>query len=102
METLMPLVQVKSKSQITLPQKVRMFLGIQEGDYLEIAIEKTHLILKPKAIIDKFPEIELSARGQKMLQESLDEVAKGKVKAFDTIEDLIGHLHHISGQKAGA
>jgi len=93
MENLMPLVQVKSKSQITLPQKVRKFLGIQEGDYLEVKIEKNTVVLKPKTILDKFPIFELSLSGEAMLQEALDDVGAGRVKKFNRVKDLISDLH---------
>mgnify|MGYP001573602723 CR=1 FL=1 len=89
----MPLVQVKSKSQITLPQKVRKFLGIQEGDYLEVKIEKDAVVLKPKTILDKFPIFELSLSGEAMLQEALDDVKAGRVKKFNNVKDLISDLH---------
>ena len=89
----MPLVQVKSKSHITLPQKVRKFLGIQEGDYLEVKIEKDAVVLKPKTILDKFPIFELSLSGEAMLQEALDDVKAGRVKKFNNVKDLISDLH---------
>jgi len=89
----MPLVQVKSKSQITLPQKVRRFLDIQEGDYLEVKIEKNTVILKPKTILDKFPIFELSSKGETMLQDALKDVKAGRVKKFSNIKDLINDLH---------
>lgn len=89
----MPLVQVKSKSQITLPQRVRKFLGIQEGDYLEVKIEKNAVVLKPKTILDKLPMFELSLTGEAMLQEALNDVKAGRVKKFDDVNDLINDLH---------
>lgn len=89
----MPLVQVKSKSQITLPQRARKFLDIQEGDYLEVKIEKNALVLKPKTILDKLPMFELSSKGETMLQEAFNDVRAGRVKKFSNIKDLISDLH---------
>ncbi len=89
----MPLVQVKSKSQITLPQRVRRFLDIQEGDYLEVKIEKNTVVLKPKIILDKLPTFELSLAGEAMLQEALNDVKAGRVEKFDNVKDLINDLH---------
>ena len=89
----MPLVQVKSKSQITLPQKVRKFLGIQEGDYLEVKIERNAVVLKLKTILDKLPTFELSSMGEAMLQDALNDVRTGRVKNFNNIKDLISDLH---------
>lgn len=94
---LMPLVQVRQKAQITLPQKVRHVLGIKEGDYLEVRLEDDKLILQPKVLLDRFPEIELSPKGERMLQESLNDVKKGvHLQAYDNAEDLIEALHRKS------
>jgi len=52
----MSLVQVKAKSQITIPAKIRELLGIKEGDYLEAEVKRDSIILTPKEIIDKKKE----------------------------------------------
>lgn len=41
-------VQVKKRSQVTIPKKAREKLGIKEGDILEVAIEKDALVLQPR------------------------------------------------------
>ncbi len=88
------LIQVRQKAQITLPQKIRRILGIQEGDYLEAQLEKNRLVLRPKAILDKFPLVELSKRGKAMLDEALQDVRRGRLHKFDNVDDLIAYLHH--------
>lgn len=40
-----------------------------------------------------FPEVKLSAEGERMLQEGLDDIAAGRVRSYDTVEDLIADLH---------
>ena len=90
---IMPLVQVRGKAQITLPNQARKVLGIQEGDYLEVRFEKNSLVLKPKKIVDKFPEFVLSSKEKKRLQKALDNVKAGKFKEFDNMQDLINNLH---------
>lgn len=87
------LVQVREKAQITLPSKVRDVLGIRKGDYLEVKIQKNGLLLSPKILFNKFPEVTLSKKGEKMLEESLEDVKKGRVKRFDNLADLIKELH---------
>lgn len=88
-----PLVQVRQKAQITLPRKARRVLGIKEGDYLEVKLEDNRLVLQPKTVFDKFPEVELSAEGKKLLSEALEDVKKGRVKKFGDVKDLIKSLH---------
>ena len=87
----MPLVQVREKAQITLPYKVRKALGIKEGDYLEV--EGNRIVLIPKILIDKAEAVTLSNKGEEMLKEALEDVKKGRVKKFNSVEQLIDDLH---------
>jgi AbrB family looped-hinge helix DNA binding protein len=41
-------IQIGTKGRITLPYKIRMLLGIKEGDYLTIEVTNRGIILKPK------------------------------------------------------
>lgn len=48
------LVKVVRNGQITLPKEVRRFLGIEEGDFLEVILNNDRQIrIKPKAVVDK-------------------------------------------------
>ena len=49
----MPLVKVIRNGQITLPKKIRQALGIEEGDLLEVKLDKSGLVISPKAPVDK-------------------------------------------------
>ncbi len=49
----MPLVTVKTKFQVTIPQEVREELGIAEGDLLEAKVENGRIILTPKDLVDR-------------------------------------------------
>ncbi len=89
-----PLVKVKEKAQITLPAEVRRVLGIEEGDYLEAKVEDKRVVLIPQAVVDKFPEVELSRRGEQMLQEAMEDIKGGKVKKHPSPQSLIEELHH--------
>ncbi len=42
------IVKVKKKAQVTIPKKVREKLGIEEGDILELKIEKEAIVLAPQ------------------------------------------------------
>ena len=45
--------RVNERNQITLPKKVLNKIAIHPGDFLEIAIHKHTLILKPKIVADR-------------------------------------------------
>ena len=49
----MSVVKVLRHGQITLPKTLREILDIKEGDILEIELERSHLVLKTKILVDK-------------------------------------------------
>ena len=49
----MSVVKVLRHGQITLPKTLREVLDIKEGDILEIELERSHLVLKTKILVDK-------------------------------------------------
>jgi len=91
----MVLVQVKSKGQITVPHKIREELGVKEGDYLglDVDIQSKKIVMIPQVVLDKFPSVELSKKGKKMIEEALKELKTGKVKKFKNVKELIAELH---------
>ncbi len=90
----MPLVKVKTKAQITLPLKVRETLGIEEGDYLQVAVEGNKIVLIPQVLVTKLPPVSLSEQGERMLEEALEDVRAGRVKEHESADSLIQELHH--------
>ena len=49
----MPLVKVIRHGQITIPKELRRALNIKEGDYLEVDLSGSGMVIKPKAVMDK-------------------------------------------------
>jgi AbrB family looped-hinge helix DNA binding protein len=49
----MPLVKITRSRQVTIPKELFEALHLQQGDYLEITREGEHLILRPKAVVDR-------------------------------------------------
>jgi AbrB family looped-hinge helix DNA binding protein len=89
----MSLVRVKTKAQITLPLGIRQALGIEEGDYLQVAVQGNKVVLTPQALLAKLPPVTLSSEGEAMLQEALADVREGRVRAHNSVDDLIDDLH---------
>jgi AbrB family looped-hinge helix DNA binding protein len=87
----MPLVQLRDKSQITIPSSIRKELGIKNGDYLEIRKEGERIIIIPKIVVDK-SSVTLSEKGEKYLQEALDDMKEGRIKANNDVEEFIDNL----------
>jgi len=89
---LMSLIQIREKAQITIPNKIRKELGIKKGDYLEIVREDDKILIIPKILVDKV-SVNLSAKGEEMLKEAIEDVKKGKVKVYNDVTHLINDLH---------
>ncbi|MBF0537030.1 MAG: AbrB/MazE/SpoVT family DNA-binding domain-containing protein [Nitrospirae bacterium] len=91
----MPFVKIIRHGQVTLPKRFREFLGIEDGDILEVEMLENAIVLKPKVVISKFPEAEeeLSIAGKEKIKEALEDYETGKVKSFDNVEELIKDLN---------
>jgi AbrB family looped-hinge helix DNA binding protein len=84
----MPLVRVKQKFQVTIPDDVRKQAGLEVGDFLEATAKGNVIMLKPKAVVDRHPEID--AR----LHEALEDIKAGRVYGpFNSAKEMISDLH---------
>ncbi len=88
----MSLIQIREKAQVTIPSRIRKELGIKKGDYLEIVKEDDKIVIIPKILVDKV-SVNLSAKGEEMLKEAIDDVKKGKVKTHNNVKHFIDGLH---------
>jgi AbrB family looped-hinge helix DNA binding protein len=92
----MPLVRVKQKFQVTIPDHVRKQVGLEVGDFVEATAKGNVITLRPKAVVDRHPEID--AR----LREALEDVKAGRTYGpFNSAKELISDLHRRTrGAKA--
>ena len=92
----MPLARVKQKGQVTIPAPIREEMGIDEGDYVEITREDNRIILTPKEVVDRHPEIDAA------LADGLADVAAGRVSpAFKNATEFRAWLKTPEGKKFG-
>jgi AbrB family looped-hinge helix DNA binding protein len=49
----MPVVTVKNKYQVVLPQALREQVGVKVGDLLEAKVERGRITFTPKAPVDR-------------------------------------------------
>lgn len=88
----MPTTKVTRHGQITLPASVREQLGIEEGDIVEIKVEEERAVLTPKRLVDKSQAYFWTRRWQKGEREAAEDIEAGRVKTFDSVDDLIKDL----------
>jgi AbrB family looped-hinge helix DNA binding protein len=81
--------KVTRHGQITLLASVRKELGIKEGDLIEVTVEGDRAMLLPKKLIDKSQAYFWTKEWQEAEREASEDIKAGRVKTFDTAEELI-------------
>jgi len=88
----MPMTKVTRHGQITLPASVRKQLGIEQGDLVEIEVEDERAVLMPKRLVDKSQAYFWTKRWQDAEREADGDIKAGRVKTFDSVDELIKDL----------
>jgi AbrB family looped-hinge helix DNA binding protein len=88
----MPTSKVTRHGQITLPASVRERLGTEEGDLVEIEVEDERAVLMPKKLVDKSQAYFWTKKWQEGEREADEDIKAGRVKTFDSVEELINDL----------
>ena len=78
--------------QITIPASVRKELGVEEGDLVEIEVVDEKAVLTPKSLVDKNQAYFWTKKWQDAEKEADEDVRAGRVKVFDSVEELIKDL----------
>ncbi len=84
--------KVTRHGQITLPASVRKELGIEEGDLIEIEVVDEKAVLLPKKLVDKSQAYFWTRKWQEAEREASEDIKAGRVKAFDSAEELLEDL----------
>ena len=77
----MALIRVKENFQLTLPAKLRKRARVAVGDVLEAEFEGDKIVLSFKDLVAR------------SIAEGRADIAAGRSKSFDNVEDLIEDLH---------
>ena len=86
------LSKVTRHGQITLPAAVRKELDIEEGDLVEIQVVDDRAVVTPKKLVDKSQAYFWTEKGQKGEAEAEADIKAGRVKTFDSVEQLLEDL----------
>jgi len=84
--------KVTRNGQVTLPASIRKKLGVGEGDIVEMEVVNDTVILVPKKLIDKSQAYFWSRKWQAGEIEAEQDIRAGRVKIFNTAEELIKDL----------
>ena len=86
------LSKVTRHGQITLPAAVRKELDIEEGDLVEIQVVDDRAVVTPKKLVDKSQAYFWAKEWQKGEAEAEADIRTGRIKTFDSVEDLLEDL----------
>jgi len=89
----MPVVKVGPKHQVTIPSSIFKKLRLDVGDFLEVAQENYAIRLIPQKLIPKDQAWFWTPEWQAREREADEAIARGEVKEFDNVEDLIKDLN---------
>jgi AbrB family looped-hinge helix DNA binding protein len=85
--------RVRPKGQITLPGEIRALLELKEGDDLAFSVNEQGQVVVNR--LDFIPPDQAwfwTERWQKMEREVEADIAAGRIKSFDSVDDLITYL----------
>ena len=84
--------KVTRHGQVTLPASVRRELGVEEGDLVEIEVIDDRAVLMPKKLVDKSQAYFWTKRWQEGEREVDEDIKAGRVKVFDSVDELVKDL----------
>ncbi|MBU4274103.1 MAG: AbrB/MazE/SpoVT family DNA-binding domain-containing protein [Planctomycetes bacterium] len=86
--------KVSEKYRITLPPEARQKLHIEVGDFIEVRVTDTGIVLMPKRLIDSSQVWFWSKEWQQAEKEVEAEYKSGKYKTAKNVKEFLTELHH--------
>ena len=89
----MPVVKVRERYQLTIPEEIRERLGLEVGDYVELSLKGEVALITPKKLVDK-RDLWFWSKGWQRKERSADgDLAQSRTKEFKNVDDLIDDLN---------
>ncbi len=92
------IIELRKKSQITIPKEIVDQLHLQEGDHLEISVKDGAVLLEPVAIYSKSYIQKLEDTVMRISEEP----TKYNVGPFKSVEDAIKYLEESDEETEAA
>lgn len=88
----MSLIRLRPKGQLTLPDSVRRLAHLDEGDVLEVSVEKQGIVLRPKKLIDADQAWFWTDAWQRGERRASADIRAGRVSPAQTADDFLDSL----------
>ena len=80
----MPIVKIRANRQVTIPKAIFDEVGLKEGEYVEVTVQDSAIVLTPKTLLEKD------------LEEALEDIEKGRVIGpFSDADEAIRALKQV-------
>ena len=87
------LVNLKTKSQVTIPKQIVRKLNLKPGDKLEFSLDNDKIIIKPVAIIDRSQAWFYTPEWQEGEKEVDRQIREGKIHSAEGLDELYKKLN---------
>ncbi len=80
----MPIVKIRTNRQVTVPKAIFDDLGLREGDFVEVSIQGSDIVIRPKRLVDM--DDSLSAEEEELVEKGFEQLKNGKYVAWDDLK----------------
>ncbi len=80
----MPIVKIRTNRQVTVPKAIFDDLGLREGDFVEVSIQGTDIVIRPKRLVDM--DDSLSREEEELVKKGFEQLKNGEYIAWDDLK----------------
>ena len=84
----MSTVKIRTNRQVTVPKVIFDDLGLKEGDYVDVSLQGSVIVIRPKRLVDL--DDALSPEEEKLVEKGFRELRQGKSAAWSALKDELG------------
>ena len=81
--------RIGQRRQVVIPKRVFEALKLQEGDFVEVTVDRGNLRLRPKRLVD-IEDVTLTPREAAKVRRGEAEIKTGKYKSLATVKHEMG------------
>lgn len=85
-------VKVRQKYQVTIPEDVRSKISLKIGERVEVIARGNEIVIRPIVEIPRDQAWFWSKEWQEQIAKSMEDMKKGRVKVFKSVEEARKHF----------